>query len=403
MKRVSSLLAAAALLALAVPCSAHATDLFSVPALRPTPVRNDDTIIVRLPNQAVMTLYVKNKAQLRQLQNYKLDSLMTVLNGYISQAEAAGKNSKSGEVTTEFYPAKDHPGAGVPEQIRITVRNEDAQGQPQKPTAERVDVTLGRMGSVTVVENKDEKGNGHVSIHIDNDGKKEVDRDSVRLARRQRDANRSSHSAFGMDLGLNALVNKSMPTSGQPIDLRPFGSRYVSLYWRYAQRLGSKGSPMYLLLGPEFSFNNYMLDNDTRFVSNTSLVSGQPDYTTVVRAGYNLEKSKLATSSINLPVMLQANLRDKEYHKTFRLAAGGFVGYRLGTHTKLKYDRDGDTKKDKDRGSYNLEDFQYGLQGTIGFRKVDLFAKYHLNQLFKDNRGPQAQSLSFGISFFGND
>lgn len=403
MKRVSSLLAATVLLALAAPCSARTTDLFSVSSLRPTPVRYDDTIIVRLPNQAVMTLYVKNKAQLRQLQNYKLDSLMTVLNGYITQAEAAGKNSQSGEVTTEFYPAKDHPGAGVPEQIRITVRNEDAQGQPQKPTAERVDVTLGRVGSVTVVENKDERGNGHVSIHIDNDDKKEVDRDSLRLARRRRQANRSSHSAFGMDLGLNALVNKSAPTSGQPIDLRPFGSRYVSLYWRYAQRLGGKGSPMYLLLGPEFSFNNYMLDNDTRFVSNASPVSGEPDYTTVVRAGYNLEKSKLAMSSLNLPVMLQANLRDKEYHKTFRLAAGGFVGYRLGTHTKLKYDQDGDTRKDKDRGSYNLEDFQYGLQGSIGFRRVDLFAKYHLNELFKDNRGPQAQSMSFGIMLFGLD
>ncbi|UOR06850.1 PorT family protein [Hymenobacter aerilatus] len=402
MKRVSSLLAAAALLALAAPCSARATDLLSVRSLRPTPVHNDDTIIVRLPNQAVMTLYVKNKAQLRQLQNYKLDSLMTVLNGYITQAEAAGKNSQSGEVTTEFYPAKDHPGAGVPEQIRITVRNEDAQGKPQKPTAERVDVTLGRAGSVVVVERKDEQGNGHVSVRIDNTSK-DANRDSLRIAKRQREANRSSKSAFGMDLGLNALVNKSAPTSGQPIDLRPFGSRYVSLYWRYAQRLGSKGSPMYLLLGPEFSFNNYMLDNNTQFVSNPGLGSGQPNYTTVERTGFPVEKSKLMMSSLNLPVMLQLNLRDKEYRKTFRLAAGGFVGYRLGTHTKLKYDQDGDTRKDKDRGSYNLEDFQYGLQGGIGFRKVDLFAKYHLNQLFKDNRGPQAQSLSFGITFFGLD
>ena len=48
---------------------------------------NDDTILVRLPNQATMTLYVKNKAQLRELRNYKLDSLIVLLDTYITQAE----------------------------------------------------------------------------------------------------------------------------------------------------------------------------------------------------------------------------------------------------------------------------------------------------------------------------
>lgn len=403
MKRLPTLLAAAALLALAAPCQAHATDRLSFRPLRPTTLRNDDTIIVRLPNQAVMTLYVKNKAQLQQLQTYKLDSLMTVLNGYIAQAETAGKNSKSEEVTMEFYPAKDRPGAGVPEQIRITVRNQTAQGKPQKPTAERVDVTLGRAMGVKVVESKDEQGNGRVSVRLDSG--KDVNRDSLRLVKRRKYANRSSKSAFGLDLGLNALVNKEATPAGQePLELRPFGSRYVSLYWRYAQRLGSQGSPVHLLLGPEFSFNNYMLDNNTRFVANAGAASGQLNYTSVERDFvYNLQKSKLATSTLSVPVMFQLNLHDKDYKSAFRLAAGGFAGYRLGTHTKLKYDRDGSTKKDKDRASYNLEDFQYGLQGSIGFRKLDLFAKYNLNELFKDNRGPKAQTLSFGISFFGID
>ena len=38
------------------------------------------------------------------------------------------------------------------------------------------------------------------------------------------------------------------------------------------------------------------------------------------------------------------------------------------------------------------------MQGTIGIRSIDLFAKYNLNNTFKDNRGPQAQTISFGIS-----
>ncbi len=57
MKRLSALLAAFVLLALASPCFARAT----------YPPHLDDTIVVKLPNQATMTLFVKNKQQLREL------------------------------------------------------------------------------------------------------------------------------------------------------------------------------------------------------------------------------------------------------------------------------------------------------------------------------------------------
>ena len=60
MNRFYTLLAVV-LLALAAPCRTLAA--------APAP---DDTIVVKLPNQATMTLFVKNKAQLRELRNYGL-------------------------------------------------------------------------------------------------------------------------------------------------------------------------------------------------------------------------------------------------------------------------------------------------------------------------------------------
>ena len=374
MKRLSALLAAFLLLVMAAPCSAHAT----------TPAHLDDTILVKLPNQATMTLFVKNKQQLRELRNYKLDSLMILLDKYITQAEAAGKSSKSEQVTMEFYPAKDQPGKQVPEQIRITLHNDNA---PRKG-GDKVEVSMGRLFGVKVEENAAEDGSDRVSVHLGSSSKD----DSLASAKRQAKADRSGRSDFSIDLGLNALVNKQNLANEPNLDLRTMGSRYVSLNWHYIQRIGSRRSPLYIMTGPELSFNNYMLDNNYRFLAanNVTYVVNDRDL--------NLEKSKLATTVINLPLMPVLNFRDDKHNSAFRIGAGGFVGYRLASHTKIKYEQEGSTRKDKDRGSYNLEDFQYGLQGLIGLRSVTLFAKYNLNEVFKDNRGPQANVLSFGIS-----
>ncbi|SHM15573.1 outer membrane beta-barrel protein [Hymenobacter psychrotolerans] len=375
MKRLSALLAAFLLLVLAAPCSAYAS----------APAHLDDTILVKLPNQATMTLFVKNKQQLRELRNYKLDSLMILLDKYITQAEAAGKSSKSEQVTMEFYPAKDQPGKQVPEQIRITVRNED--NSPRK-SGDKVEVSMGRLFGVKVEENAAEDGSDRVSVHLGSSAKD----DSVAAAKRQARADRSGRSDFSIDLGLNALVNKQNLAGEPNLDLRTMASRYVSLNWHYIQRIGSRRSPLYIMTGPELSFNNYMLDNNYRFLA-------ADNGTYVVKdTELSLEKSKLATTVLNLPLVPVLNFRDDRNKSAFRIGAGGFVGYRLASHTKIKYEQDGSTRKDKDRSSYNLEDFQYGLQGLIGLRSVTLFAKYNLNEVFKDNRGPQANVLSFGIS-----
>ncbi|SNC62880.1 Outer membrane protein beta-barrel domain-containing protein [Hymenobacter gelipurpurascens] len=378
MKRISSLLALLALVLL-LPGRLQAS-------ARPA-THLDDTIIVKLPNQSTMTLFVKNKAQLREMRNYKLDSLILLLDGYITQAEAAGKTSKSDQVTMEFYPAKDQPGKNVPEQIRITVRSED--GKTNTKTMSRTDVVMGRVFGVTVYDKADGKDDDHVSVRISStpDSVKQAQR----KAKQEERANRAVHTSFDVDLGLNTLVNKSVGVGENAPDLRPVGSRYLSLNYHYNIRVGSKESPFHIITGPELAFNNFMLDKNYRFVDDN-------DVTTIVADARNLEKSKLTMTTLNIPLMASLQFKGKNDHDGFHIGAGGFAGYRLGSHTKLKYEEEGRTRKDKDRGSYNLSDFQYGLQGNIGIRGLDLFMKYNLNDVFKDNRGPQAQALSFGIT-----
>ena len=379
MKRLFSLLAALLLLALAAPCFARPA--FPLPPL-------DDTIVVKLPNQATMTLFVKNRQQLRELRAYKLDSLMILLDNYIAQAETAGKGSKSEQVTMEFYPAKDQPGKQLPEQIRITMRGDG--NTPRR--GDKVEVSMGNLFGVTVEENADDNGSDRVSVHVGSSGSDNSD--SLKAARRTERANRAVRNSFNLNLGLNAWTNQpaSTPTNVQP-DLRPFGSRYLSLNWHYSVRLGQKGSPLHLVTGPELAFNNYMLDGNFQFADSARRTS-----VVAARAGRELGKTKLAVTSLNVPLMLKLDFNNAKGRTAFRLGAGGFVGYRLGSHTKLKYEQEDRTRKDKDRGGYNLQDFQYGVQGVIGLRNIELFAKYHLNEVFKDNRGPQTQTISFGFS-----
>ncbi|HEX8426776.1 outer membrane beta-barrel protein [Hymenobacter sp.] len=379
MKRLSALLAAFVLLVLASPC-------FARPAY---PAHLDDTIVVKLPNQATMTLFVKNKQQLRELRAYKLDSLMILLDTYITQAEAAGKNSKSEQVTMEFYPAKDKPGKQVPEQIRITMHNDESKKSTVKEN--NVEVRMGRVFGVSVQE-KSDGSKDRVDIHVGSTAKDDSLAAAKRKAKQEEKQNRAVHNNFNIDLGLNTLVNVETPVGQSAPDLKPVGSRYLSLNWHYDIRLGQKGSPLHLLTGPELAFNNYMLDNNSRFVNLNAATTLQAEMER------SLEKSKLAVTTLNLPLMAVLDFQNKKGRDAFRIGAGGFIGYRLGSHTKIKYSEDGRTRKDKDRGSYNLEDFQYGVQGTIGIRSFDLFAKYNLNDLFQNNRGIQAQTLSFGIS-----
>ena len=379
----SALFLASALLALSLRAAAADAPVLALEVA----ALPQDTITVRLPNKVVMTLLVRDAAQLRQLKNYHLDSLTSRLGTYITQAEAAAKTSKSERVTMEFYPDKDQPGQNLPEQVRITTH----RGQPN---TNKMLVVLGRKLNVEI--NMDEDGDKKITSRRTNG---EPRRDSVREA----NGNRSHFSDFRLDVGLNAFVNKHAYTTGAGLpagrlELRPEGSRYVNIGMAYSQRLGGKRSPFYLSLGPEFAFNNYMLQGNNRWKNENGRTEVEGKTSSEQR---ELQKSKLTTTTINVPLMLTMKLRNAKGRTAFQLGAGGFAGYLLGQHSKIKYYQDGDSHKEKDRGSFNLNEFQYGVQGTVGLGGLMLFAKYNLNELFKDNRGPQTQVLSFGLTLSG--
>jgi hypothetical protein len=355
---------------------------------RTLPPAPTDTIVVRLPNKVIMTLVVRDAKQLRELPQYHLDSLVARLGPYIKRADEAAKTASTDRVTTQFFPNQDAPGQGLPEEVRITTRKSEAPGGA---STNRVDVALSKVFGLQMKTNSE----GKKTYYTGSSKTRQARRDSLEALHKDE---RHTTTNLILDLGLNALANRG---SGAP-DLRTLGSRYVNIGLNVAPRLGGKNSPLYVVFGPEFSFNNYMLEGNNKWVNQNGVTSVVPETN-----GRQYQKTKLATSTLTVPLMFQLNFRDKDAHTGrshdgFRVGVGGFVGYRLGSWTKLKYFEEGNTFKDKNYGSYNLTDWQYGLQGIIGYRSLTFFAKYNLNDLFRENQGPKAQTVSFGVRIFGN-
>ena len=340
-----------------------------------------DTIVVKMANGAKMVLYLQNMEQLKAFENYSLDSLMRVLNKYVDQVDrmdGANKELKSQETTVIF--GKDDKD---PETVTITVQETDQDGKVSK---ERHEIRINKNIKIDVeIEEKD--GNTKVDVNVPN----RSERDSIRTSNAKK-SYKSTRYNFDVDLGLNTFLNTK---SQQVPDLKPLGSRYVSLNWHLNSQIGGRKSPLYLMSGLEFAFNNYMFDRN--FVIEEDL----NDVTFFRRElEINYDKSKLTHSSVNVPLVPMLKFKRQNGKEGFKIGAGPFAGYRLGAHSKFKFEDGGKTQKEKVRSSYNLSDFQYGLTGVVGYGNLDLFVKYNMNDLFKDNRGPDANVISFGLRLF---
>ncbi len=204
-----------------------------------------------------------------------------------------------------------------------------------------------------------------------------------------------TRTEFIFDLGLNNyLENGRFPTPDANYVLRPWGSRYLAVGYQFKTRLFGRKSPLYLHYGPEVNFNNFMFDTNQRLTQTDNGVA----FTDVPNVS-ELRKSKLTVIYASLPVMAVLDF-SRSHNTRFRIGLGGFIGYRLHSYTKIMYFQSGDKQKDHQAGNFALGNVRYGVQALLGFRGINLFAKYDLNPLFTSGRGPSANDLnafSFGI------
>ena len=199
---------------------------------------------------------------------------------------------------------------------------------------------------------------------------------------------------FLIDLGINNYIqDKTFPSSDQPYAAKGWGSWNVGLNWVASQRL-AKGFHWNFGLG--FQWYNFKFEN-----RDFQAVRGQDQISFVERTDVTGVKSKLSASYLTAMTLLKVNLGKTE--EGVSIAAGPYVGYRLGGRSKFVYEEPGSStdRIEKVNTGLYLENLRYGLRGEIGIGKdLAFFSTYDLNEFFQPGKGPALNPITFGIIIF---
>lgn len=205
--------------------------------------------------------------------------------------------------------------------------------------------------------------------------------------------------SYNVDLGTNNyLLDDQFPTGSEPYAVRPWGSWYVAVNSVQRTKLGQN---VFVEWGLGVSWYNFKFQEDnTRVYRDEAGVHFTAD-------NRNVEyiKSKLSATFINASLVPVVDFGEHSrkpriwdgHGGGFRLGIGPYVGYRIGSKSKLVFEEEGDRVKEKDRDNFNLNNLRYGFRVQIGVRSTDLFINYDMNDLFAENKGPRLNAVSFGL------
>lgn len=246
---------------------------------------------------------------------------------------------------------------------------------------------LARLGDATTPQHDTTKlnfGNTTVLI-IDNDGNYNFNMNEG--------PRKSSFHWAGVEMGLNNYLNSDnkfeAPDQYGYLKLKTGKAVFVNLNlfsvkWKLYHE--------YIMLGTGlgFSFRNYYFANqDSILVPDASQVTAAP-------ATQPWFKNKLAVDYLSIPLMIEFNT--SKYNKNSFHVGGGIVfNAKMGSRVKTK----SDDIKAKAYNDFNVRPVEFDARFQIGYGVLNLFATYSLQDLFRDNQGPELRPMTFGIALAG--
>ncbi|MBE9509544.1 MAG: outer membrane beta-barrel protein [Bacteroidetes bacterium] len=246
-------------------------------------------------------------------------------------------------------------------------------------------VNVGRKG-IKVIESED--GTSVDIINLDDfDASEEKDKKSPK--------NFNGHWK-GLEIGMNNYLTSdyslTLPAEAQFMELNTGKSWCVNLNL-IQYDIGFRTDKIGLVTGMGLEFNNYRFDRENSIIKDpvtSEIVALEYD------AGTYIEKSKLATTYLTAPLLLEFQI-PVSGHKRIHISGGVIGGLKIGSHTKVIYKEDGTKQKDKIRDDFNLSPLRYGVTARIGYRALKIFAIYNLTPMFESAKGPELYPVSIGL------
>lgn len=152
---------------------------------------------------------------------------------------------------------------------------------------------------------------------------------------------------------------------------------------------------------------NLLTPKDNRYFVDTNGQTTLATYPTELRQRDTYFKNVFVT----VPLFLEFDFSKKQFDKNnnrifkiekgFRFGIGGFVGYNTNSKQFLSYEENGYRINERQKGNWNVSNYNYGLSTYFGYKATSLYLKYDLNPMFKNNIVKQ-NNISLGIRFDWN-
>jgi hypothetical protein len=208
----------------------------------------------------------------------------------------------------------------------------------------------------------------------------------------------------------------SFPKDYEYLDLRMAKSTVVNINVFEQNVPLSRNQKFGTLTGLGMSFNNYRFSKNTRLNSDSSELIGYIDQ------GISIRKSKLTAFYFNVPVLFEFQTNSRHKKNSFHVATGMIMNVRLSSHTKIYYDEwnkefdvtkynpesdsyetvftatSPDHAKAKDFDDFYVQPFKFDATLRIGWGFINLFTTLSVNQMFKQDKGPELYPWTVGIT-----
>ncbi len=337
----------------------------------------EDTVVIKFGNNSKIVIYVDNSEDLKSLEAYDINQIIADLNISLDSAN-----------NTTYLVIEDESGEKY---LKDTIVNTDANAKTD------TDVDVDRE---PYVWNNNRSGNSY-SDWTDWSSRFNDDDHPFNVRR--------TRQYFNVDIGTSNWMSNGKIPNNEQYTVKPWASWYIGL--NSIQKTSIDG-PLFLEWGPGISWYNWKFeDRTTRVTKGDTEVEFNAE---TPLPGVDYRMSKLGTSYINFSVVPMLDFsygnhkveKDGKFKKYttkkrdgIRIGAGMYAGMRLGGRAVYTIKENGDKDKIKDKNDYYLENFRYGIRGQVGFKGVDFFANYDLNNVFTSGNGPKLNGFSFGLIF----
>ena len=377
---------------------------------------NADTVIIEFEDETQIIIYAENRAQLKQLNDYNINQIVSDLN-----------NAVGGKELPDYYHITNNSGNRYLKDSTFIYES----GKDFKIRMGNVTIEIDGLKEDQSLEDKwydlaDEFSNWHFEggqqYHYDSINgftrtsrtyyKKKPWITDLKRYSYEEDQDRGTLHDFNIEMGLNNWLDKGGSLNGLAEDrysVKPWGSWYFGL--ASVNKTHLKNS-LFLEWGAGLSWYNWKLEAPSYQITKatTQVKFAQP----VNIREIDPIKSKLVASYLNVSLVplfdfaqgtrkvIVNEAGSFKWNRSkkigFRIGVGGYLGYRMYGRSKYVYKEDNKLRnKEKDKGNFYLSNVRYGLRGRVGWKGMDLFVNYDLNQVFTSGNGPELNAFSFGI------